>query len=603
MNRLIPAAIVALALAGSAAAQAAGTCTVIVNGHPLDPGAAACDDGQNVLLSAQALNECLGISVVPPEGGAPWTVRGFGHTILVRAGATAYSVDGLMQSAQVAPELRDDTLFVPLAMVEGTFELRSTVQRDGEATVWALSGPGSSVLDIREGRHEDRVRIVLDVERPTGVRWTLQDGLLTLELPASPGSQMASAVRLVRPEDELVEQIRQGPTGSGSTRIEIVHRSPAPPEVFSLPDPPRIVVDLLRSAEPAAPEPPLQPVRPLPAAAGVLESRNFTTPRGPVRVHVMDVDPRCTAIEVRPALAAGALNGRAPLTQIVRQSGAWGGVNGGYFAQNGAPLGMLVINGEWVRDPYDGRTVLGITQDGKLLMDRLSFDARVTFAGHGWQQLSAINRGHEETDTLVLFNRHWGSTVEGAAGRTRLVVDASGVVTAKICDGMSAAIPPRGFVLSGIGRMAASLDLVEVGCAVTVDLATTPRWPALAQAIGGGPRLVKDGQKHITASPERFRPDVYAGVAPRTAIGITAAGRLLLVVVDGNGQRCGMTLDELASTMIKLGARDAMNLDGGGSTTFVADGRLINGPSDGAERRVANALLIYITDRLAADGG
>ena len=224
--------------------------------------------------------------------------------------------------------------------------------------------------------------------------------------------------------------------------------------------------------------------------------------------------------------------------------------------------------------------------------------------------MSAINRGHEETDTLVLFNRHWGSTVEGAAGRTRLVVDASGVVTAKICDGMSAAIPPRGFVLSGIGRMAASLDLVEVGCAVTVDLATTPRWPALAQAIGGGPRLVKDGQKHITASPERFRPDVYAGVAPRTAIGITAAGRLLLVVVDGNGRRIrqlrtaqNMTLDELASTMIKLGARDAMNLDGGGSTTFVADGRLINGPSDGAERRVANALLIYITDRLAADGG
>jgi hypothetical protein len=604
MMRLTVPAMIALVLVGTAATHAAGQCTVIVNGHPIDADAAICDDGTNLLLSAEALNVSLGITVLPPEAGAPWTVRGFGHTILVRVGATAYSVDGEMRAAQVAPELRDDTLFVPLAMLESTFELRSAVQRDGEATVWALTGPGSAVLDIREGRHEDRVRIVLDVEHPTGVRWEAREGLLTLELPASSAaSAMASAVRLVRPEDELVQQIRQGPTAGGSTRVEIVHCSPAPPQVFSLPDPPRVVVDLLRSAEPAPPEPPPLPIRPLPAAAGVLESRNFATPRGPVRVHVIDVDPRSTAIEVRPALAAGTLNARAPLSQIVRQSGAWGGVNGGYFAQNGAPLGMLVINGEWARDPYGGRTVLGITQDGKLLMDRLSFDARVTFAGHGWQQLHAINRGHEETDTLVVFNRYWGTMLDGATGRTRLVVDSSGVVTAKVCDGRAVAIPPGGFVLSGIGRMAASLDLVEISCGVTVDLATTPRWPALAQAIGGGPRLVKDGQKHITASPERFRPDVYAGVAPRTAIGITASGRLLLVAVDGNGQRCGMSLDELAATMIKLGARDAMNLDGGGSTTFVADGRLINGPSDGSERRVSNAVLIFVTDRVAADGG
>jgi hypothetical protein len=249
---------------------------------------------------------------------------------------------------------------------------------------------------------------------------------------------------------------------------------------------------------------------------------------------------------------------------------------------------------------------LGITEDGRLLMDRVEFDGRVVFEGHGYQPLSGLNRGHDTHDTLVMFNRHWGQFVEGASGRTRLAVDSAGRVIEKTTNGRAVAIPRGGFVLSGAGRMAGSLEHIEVGCMVTAELETKPRWSNLAQAIGGGPRLVKDGRPHITAAPEGFRPDVYAGTAPRTAVGITAAGRLLLVVAEGTGgrERTGMTLDEMASTMIKLGARDAMNLDGGGSTTFVADGRLCNAPGDGVQRRVSNALLVFTEEaaRAAADG-
>jgi hypothetical protein len=197
-----------------------------------------------------------------------------------------------------------------------------------------------------------------------------------------------------------------------------------------------------------------------------------------------------------------------------------------------------------------------------------------------------------------MLNRHWGQFVEGAKRRTRLAVDASGVVVEKTSDGKAVSIPRDGFVLSGIGRMAVSLDRIETGCEVALELATKPRWPELAHAIGAGPRLVKDGRKHITASPERFRSDVCGGAPSRSAVGITENGRLLLVVAEGAGEsrRCGMTLDELATTMIKLGARDAMNLDGGGSTTFVADGELYNAPSDGAARLVSNALLVFVRE-------
>jgi uncharacterized protein YigE (DUF2233 family) len=609
MNRSILAAIIAL-VALLPASAGADACTVVVNGRALDSGQVICQD-DDLLLSAEALNKALGLSVVEGAEGAPWTVRAFGRSILVRPGAERFSAEDRMCQADAAPTIDDGQLFVPLEMVAEVLEVRYDVQQDGGASIWTLSTPGALVTELRDGRHGDKLRVVLDLDHPAGVAWWSDPGMVTVEVPQPEGGVGGPrSVRLLRIADELGDQIRQGPTASGNTRVEILHSSPEPAEVFTVADPPRVVVDLRRAPEdvipdvepPDQPAPLPQPVTPLPESAGVLETRNFCTPRGTVRVHVMDVDPTSSAIDVRPALAAGTVHERASVTGIVSRTGAWGGVNGGFFARSGPPLGMLVIDGEWVRDPWGGRTVLGIMRDGSLRMDRLEFAGRVLFSGHGWQKLSALNRGHEEQDTLVMYNRHWGRVVEGAKKRTRLAVDASGAVVEKATDGSAVASPDGGFVLSGIGRMAGSLDRVEVGCMITPELTTKPGWPEVLHALGGGPRLVKAGRKHITASPEGFRPDIYSGAASRSAVGITAEGRLLLVVAEGAGntERCGMTLEELASTMMKLGARDAMNLDGGGSSTFVADGQLYNAPADGVQRRVSNALLVFVEESARA---
>lgn len=126
-------------------------------------------------------------------------------------------------------------------------------------------------------------------------------------------------------------------------------------------------------------------------------------------------------------------------------------------------------------------------------------------------------------------------------------------------------------------------------------IASTNAWAAVDDALGGGPNLVSSGAVNVTLSAEGFDSS-YANKNPRTALGY-AGTKLLLVTVDGRTSAgVGMTLDELAQYMIALGCSNAMNLDGGGSTTmWTSAGGVQNTPSDGSQRPVTSALGVFYT--------
>jgi Phosphodiester glycosidase len=115
-----------------------------------------------------------------------------------------------------------------------------------------------------------------------------------------------------------------------------------------------------------------------------------------------------------------------------------------------------------------------------------------------------------------------------------------------------------------------------------------PRWPQ-GDLLQAGPLLVRDGRSLIvegrdsegfSAGRGQFDSDITAGRYPRAAFGVRE-GLVWLVACDGRGESdAGMTLVELAELMLKLGARDAINLDGGGSTSLVSGGRLVNRPRE-----------------------
>ncbi len=118
-------------------------------------------------------------------------------------------------------------------------------------------------------------------------------------------------------------------------------------------------------------------------------------------------------------------------------------------------------------------------------------------------------------------------------------------------------------------------------------------WP-VREALGGGPSLVSNGKVQVTADEEVFFGTSIPKIHPRTACGYTADGKLILLVVDGRQEASrGVDLQELALIMQQLGCVEALNLDGGGSSTLVAGGQLINRPVGGtAGREVMSALAV-----------
>ena len=151
-------------------------------------------------------------------------------------------------------------------------------------------------------------------------------------------------------------------------------------------------------------------------------------------------------------------------------------------------------------------------------------------------------------------------------------------------------------LLVGSGAAAIPVATLRAGDIVTVVATMTPGGTPHA-LVGGWPRIVRNGVSVAAASDsvEGTGPKFSAARHPRSAVGISRGGdTLLFVVVDGRqGSSVGMTLTELAHAMLGLGAWNALNLDGGGSTTLVVDDGVVNSPSDPTgERAVGDVLLL-----------
>ena len=272
-------------------------------------------------------------------------------------------------------------------------------------------------------------------------------------------------------------------------------------------------------------------------------------------------------------------------------------VNGDFFDAAGRAVGAMVSAGELLTTPGPEHILLRIDGRGRpTLRPGIDWSVRVATADGRAVAAQAVNRPIPG-EGVALYSARWGPATPADPAATEISLrlppsagilpsgpSAVQVVAAQA--GGSMPVAAGHVVLSGRGAGAhAVADLARRASSgvLHVDVGGT------VAALGGSPRLLDKGK---AAYPAGETDSFTQGRHPRTMVGVTAAGELLLVTADGRGASAGLTLPEAAALLAGLGAVDALNLDGGGSTTFVAGGAVRNVPSDGHERPVASALTV-----------
>ncbi|MGV3710725.1 MAG: phosphodiester glycosidase family protein [Gemmatimonas sp.] len=360
-------------------------------------------------------------------------------------------------------------------------------------------------------------------------------------------------------------------------------------------------------------------------APGV-EYRQFQDKSGPWRVNLVRIDLRVAKVELRPARANDSLRSREKTTGMVQRANSRGdevlaAVNADFFELKlGENENNQVINGEWWKglkvtdspyDTYDNVHIqFGIDADRHVLMDRFILDGRFWARGAMTPivTVNSIPSGTYEGTTLFTPKYGARTPLDTARKSVEVALQAAGlkrdtllfVRRGAAMNSNGNSIPANGAILSAYGPRADALKATNEGDTVRVLLATLPRIKHGATPtalIGGWPRILKNGVNVAgeAATVEGTLSRNAEAVHPRTAVGFSRdSSRVYLLTVDGRSENSGgATLVQLAGLMKKLGAWDAMNFDGGGSTTMVIRDKLVNVPSDTTgERAVGNALLL-----------
>ncbi|RJQ29379.1 MAG: hypothetical protein C4589_04935 [Peptococcaceae bacterium] len=333
----------------------------------------------------------------------------------------------------------------------------------------------------------------------------------------------------------------------------------------------------------------------------------------PVRVCILQIDLTNPYVKLDALIGADGTQAKTETVSrmIAGRSGAVAAVNGGFFIMSkGKPLGTLIRDGELAAGPIrrNDMPVFALSKDKRPLFDFFSFSGE-TRAGNGAVfPLYGVNKpaydledgSLSDTDHLTLYDRYWGPLSRGAdpnhPGALVAEVDEGTVKRVVYAGEEQFPIPAGGYALWGHGAAADFIrQSLPVGASVYVSYRTEPDFKKMMLSTGSNSFLVREGK--VAAFEEELK-----GQTARTAVASAGNGRwLYLAAVEKSDASAGMEQSELARLLVDLGAEEALNLDGGGSTTLVArhlgnfDLSLLNRPKEGRERRVTDGIGIFNT--------
>lgn len=317
--------------------------------------------------------------------------------------------------------------------------------------------------------------------------------------------------------------------------------------------------------------------------------------------------------------------GMETTSSIAARHNAIAAINGGFFRLDksitaGEAAGVLMINGRLLSESLDNRSAVLIVNKRsrtEAAFDHIATETTASYGKGDAIKFDGINRERKPNE-IVLYSPEMGNTTLTDASGTEIILDrcnAGKIIKCTVTDlrknSGNTAIPAKGYVISiggGVNVRSASIGSFldpdpidrkfrrQINLSLKLRSADTSRDLFAEDVTNGVSQLIKNGKIDITWENEKASRSFAETRHPRTAAAILKDGRFLMVTVDGRSESSGgISLNDLAEYLLSLGAVDAINLDGGGSTTMFLDGKVVNKPSDKeGERKVGDAIIVTL---------
>ena len=440
-----------------------------------------------------------------------------------------------------------------------------------------ISTSQNVLSNIRYGDNNTRLRIVLDLSAAANYSVSRENNDTRLVVNLNNIATTLQGAPALR--SNAVKDIILGTYGSDTVQLIVDMKAPMEAKVYTMANPHRLVIDIQKEYEE------MQPRQIMP---GLNYTRYLRVDnRGMLTAYVLEADR--SKFDLQLVLAGDSIaSGRQKLKAIASAHQAVAAINGGYFALDGSLIGNTRINGQTAGTTYFDRTSLGFMPDGTLKLATSQYYGVVEIAGQK-AYLSGVNCPRGENNT-ILYNSLFGNYTGTNEFGKEYVVQNGKVIAINQANSF---IPTDAQVISVHGTAQDVFAKVRIGDKISIGENFGPELDSASTIVGAGPELLRNGQLHVTAVQEQFPSDIAKGRAPRTALGIKADGKIILMVIDGRqSHSIGTTLTETAQLLQKFGAVNGFNLDGGGSSEMVLQGQILNSPSDGGERPVGSGLIL-----------
>ncbi len=464
---------------------------------------------------------------------------------------------------------------------------RSNWQVQPQGATLRISSPSATVMGLRQGKQPWGDRLVIELDRATPWQVDQQNQDITLSLDAQ---VPAALLQSFKPTPGNRLKTISIESGSNQTRIHLSVIGTARPRVWSLPNPNRLVVDL---------RPDVAVDRDILWAPGLRwRTQILTIGAAQFPVNWLVVNPRQPGLTLKPILPnLNTLAGTAPLVRTAQQAQVAAAINGGFFNRNNQfPLGAIRLDGRWLSGPILGRGAIAWNVGGDIKIDRLALQETIILPNGQRLPLTHLNSAYVEAG-IARYTPDWGSTYTPFSDNEILVTVQNDRVTNQQPGGtgnrLTASIPPNGYLLV-LRSNSTAASMLTVGTVLRLETATIPAaFSRFQQIIAAGPLLLQNRQIVLNPQIEKFSNAFAIEQANRSAIGQTVDGSLLIVAVHTDLNGNGATLTDIAQILQQLGAVDALNLDGGSSTTLYLGGQLLD-RSPRTAARVHDGIGVFI---------